>query len=148
MISSTTPTQRTWHCDLSAIGRGTTAQKRRGAPMWLIAQLKEREDRLFIPQLYQTVNHFFARWAMPVPRTGHWRLTNVELGALRACPHSQGFLVATDGVQCYIETGDKLFHGHLENWERFDDGAATAPKATTSKRQSIFDELAAERKTE
>ena len=50
MISSTTPTQRTWHCDLSAIGRGTTAQKRRGTH-GLIAQLKEREDRLFIPQL-------------------------------------------------------------------------------------------------
>ena len=114
--------------------------------MWLIAQLKEREDRLFIPQLYASINAFFEQWSLPGDKRHEWRLTPVQVGQLRACPHSQGVLVATDGVRCYIETGDTLFLGHLANWERFDFDLGADPSTKATPRSNIFKELAAEAK--
>jgi hypothetical protein len=42
-----------------------------------------------------------------------WRLTERIVGEINGIPTSRGVLVATNGIECFIEQGEKLFRGHL-----------------------------------
>lgn len=66
-----------------------------------------------IPHPYREVGEFFAANAMPIPR-GDWRLTPYVQGAIHGLPSSRGWLVATDGIICFIRrSDDSLFCGHI-----------------------------------
>ena len=49
-----------------------------------------------------------------------WRLTKRIVGEINGIPTSRGVLVATNGIECFIEQGKNLFRGHLQ-WFLPDD---------------------------
>lgn len=42
-----------------------------------------------------------------------WRLTKRIVGEVNGIPTSHGVLVATNGIECFIEQGEALFRGHI-----------------------------------
>lgn len=74
----------------------------------------------------------------------HWRLTDVRNGHINGLPHSQGRLVATDGILCYIEQADRLFLGHISHF-RPDPRERVCPTPKTTKaRMSLLEKLLAD----
>lgn len=60
----------------------------------------------------------FYGWLEPLTRKSTWRLVPLEdrvRGGIKGLTHVYGWLVATDGLECLLFTGEpKLFCGHLD----------------------------------
>jgi hypothetical protein len=65
----------------------------------------------YLPPLYQDVYQFFAAHSITVPASEDWRLTDRLVGHINALTESHGFLVATNGILCYIEREDGSLYG-------------------------------------
>ncbi len=91
---------------------------------------------------------FFARYRLPLPRHGHWRLPGDDLpayGYIHGLPHSQGTLAVTNGVLCYIiRADDSLFVGHLEWWTGLRSEREAHVTGDTKKRSARNERIYAE----
>jgi len=83
-----------------------------------LADLKERS---FIPQPFRNIQELWRALDWPEPKAAshsYWRLTPCKAGAHYALPTINGFLVATDGVQCIIIRADsKAFLSHVDAFD-------------------------------
>lgn len=64
--------------------------------------------------MYSTIDEFFLVNRLTHPSKEEWRLTTPLMGEINGLPGSRGWLVATNGILCYVQqlTGT-FFLGHL-----------------------------------
>lgn len=131
-----------YHCSLSQFATPSREKASRGAPAWLLARLKEEQDRLYCVQPYSSLDQFAAAHRLVLPR-GHWRLTHRQVGWIHGLETSSfGHLTATNGVLCYVEQGGgSVFLGHIQNWVQFKD-EESAPVQTTKQASKKVKEFA------
>lgn len=108
-----------YNCSLGAINPSDNGSgNHRGAPSWLLAQLKEEADLKFCVQPFSSVSQMCLSLSLPQSKFAHgWRLTNCIRGFISGLPNSYGQVVATDGMMCVIlqrgQDKDRAFLGHF-----------------------------------
>lgn len=67
------------------------------------------------PSLFSDIVVFAAHHKVLLPNDSKypWRLTKRIVGEVNGIPTSHGVLVATNGIECFIEQGERLFRGHI-----------------------------------
>ena len=98
-----------------------------------------------ILQPYADFQAFQRRWGVIHPAKENWRLTPYQYaGEINGLPQSRGWLTATDGILCYIESNGNQppYFGHIQHFI-FDDASIEVKavvEATKQGRKTLKDE--------